>query len=320
MKRDIAALDFEKPLLELQKSIEKLKDQANHKKGDQVKQIAELELKLKQQKEVVFANLTPIQTVQIARHPNRPLLCDYIEQMCSEFVELHGDRAFGDDRGLIGGFATIGDQRVMLVGHNKGKNITENIERNFGQAMPEGYRKALRLMRLAEKCNIPIIALIDTQGAFPGLDAEERGQHEAIARNLTEMARIKVPIICVVTGEGGSGGALGIGVGDVLMMLTNSVYAVISPEGCASILWRDSSFAPQAAAALKLTALALVEQGIIDEIIAEPLGGAQYNYTETINNVKAAILKNLKVLNLLTPEALVDKRFEKFSKIGKFAQ
>jgi acetyl-CoA carboxylase carboxyl transferase subunit alpha len=238
--------------------------------------------------------------------------------MCSDFIELHGDRHFGDDHGLIGGFATIGDVKVMIIGHNKGNNISENIERNFGQAKPEGYRKAMRLMHLAEKYHLPIVCLIDTQGAYPGLDAEERGQAEAIARNLMEMSQLRVPVVCVVTGEGGSGGALGIGVGDVILMLANSVYSVISPEGCAAILWRDAGFAPQAAAALKLTATSLVELGIVDEIIPEPLEGAHSDHAATTDEVKKALLEHLGKLAELTPEELIEKRFEKYSGIGKF--
>jgi acetyl-CoA carboxylase carboxyl transferase subunit alpha len=261
---------------------------------------------------------TPWQTVQLARHPNRPLFHDYLSLLCADFIELHGDRHFGDDRGLIGGFATIGDVRVMIIGHNKGRNTTENIERNFGQAKPEGYRKAIRLMHLAEKYELPIVCLIDTAGAYPGLDAEERGQAEAIARNLMEMSQLTVPVVCVVTGEGGSGGALGIGAGDVILMLENSVYSVISPEGCAAILWRDAAFAPQAAAALKLTATALVELGIVDGIIPEPAEGAHRDHAATAAAVKQAVLEHLRRLGRLTPEELIDRRFGKYSGMGKF--
>ncbi|MDD5674726.1 MAG: acetyl-CoA carboxylase carboxyltransferase subunit alpha [Chitinivibrionales bacterium] len=320
LKTDIPMLDFEKPLAELQKAIDKLKSHALDKGEDFGEQLKNLQLQYEQNCQAIYAGLTPIQTVQIARHPHRPLFCDYVSLLCSDFVELHGDRCFGDDRGLVGGFATIGNLKVMLIGHNKGKNVTENIERNFGQAKPEGYRKALRLMHLAEKYDMPIITLIDTQGAYPGLDAEERGQAEAIARNLTEMAHIKTPIICTVTGEGGSGGALGIGVGDIICMLQYSVYSVISPEGCASILWRDASFAPKAAEALKLTAPSLLQMGVIDEIIPEPAGGAHHDYRKTIDAVRDAIIKHATKLSKLPVTKLIDKRFEKFSKIGKFQQ
>ncbi|MBW6480217.1 MAG: acetyl-CoA carboxylase carboxyltransferase subunit alpha, partial [Bacteroidales bacterium] len=227
--------------------------------------------------------------VKISRHPQRPILQDYIQRVFSDFVELHGDRAFGDDTAIIGGFARIGNQKVMLIGHNKGKNTTEHIERNFGMAKPEGYRKALRLMKLAQRFNLPIITVIDTPGAFPGLEAEERGQAESIARNITEMANIEVPIISLVIGEGGSGGALGIGVGDRILMLSNAIYSVISPEGCASILWRDAKYAPDAAEALKITAHALLENEVIDEIIQEPSEGAHTDYEQMAADVKRSL-------------------------------
>jgi acetyl-CoA carboxylase carboxyl transferase subunit alpha len=250
-------LDFEKSIAEMEKMIEKLRS-ISPDKNHYSDEIAELEKKCMVQKQELYGNLTSWQTVQLARHPKRPVLLDYISLIFTDFIELHGDRRFGDDRALIGGFATIGKRRVMLIGHNKGKNVEENIQRNFGQAKPEGYRKALRLMKLAEKFRLPVLCFIDTQGAYPGIDAEERGQPEAIAENLTEMARLSVPIIAIVTGEGGSGGALAIGVGDSVLMLSHAVYSVISPEGCASILWRDASFSPQAAEALKPTAQSLL--------------------------------------------------------------
>lgn len=257
--------------------------------------------------------------VQVSRHPNRPILQDYLSRIFENFIEFHGDRFFSDDKAMIGGFATIGDQKVMLIGHNKGKNTNENIERNFGMAKPDGYRKALRLMKLAERFNVPIVTIIDTPGAFPGLEAEERGQAEAIAKNLTEMASLEVPVISVVIGEGGSGGALGIGVGDKVLMLSNSIYSVISPEGCASILWRDAKFAPDAAEALNLTAVALLHHGVIDEIIEEPGEGAHSNYEKIASRVKKAIINNLKSLSELSTEELIQKRFEKYSAIGKFS-
>jgi len=261
----------------------------------------------------------PWDVVQISRHPNRPILQDYLSRIFENFMEFHGDRYYSDDKAMIGGFAQIGDQKVMLIGHNKGKNTNENIDRNFGMAKPEGYRKALRLMKLAERFNVPIVTIIDTPGAFPGLEAEERGQAEAIAKNLTEMASIEVPIVCLVIGEGGSGGALGIGVGDRILMLSNSIYSVISPEGCASILWRDAKFAPDAAAALNLTAKALLKHGVIDEIIQEPGEGAHSNYETIAKDVKRAIIKNLKSLSVLSNEELIQQRFEKYSGIGKFS-
>ena len=264
-------------------------------------------------------NLTPWEIVQISRHPKRPVLQDYLSLMFTNFIELHGDRYFADDKAMIGGFAQISDQKVMVIGHNKGKNTTDNIDRNFGMAKPDGYRKALRLMKLAQKFNIPVISFIDTPGAFPGLEAEERGQAEAIAKNLTEMATIEVPIICVVVGEGGSGGALGIGVGDRILMLSNAIYSVISPEGCASILWRDAKFAPDAAEALNLTANALLKHGLIDEIINEPGDGAHSNHKKTVESIQKAILKNLQSLQKLSTEELLQKKFEKFSAMGNFS-
>ena len=313
-------LEFEKPIAEMEKAVEKLKNLAVDNKGEFAVQIAELEEKLTERKKEIYDNLTPWQTVQVARHPRRPVLLDYIDFIFSDFTELHGDRCYGDDQGMIGGFARLGTEKVMLIGHNKGKNIDENMKRNFGMAKPEGYRKALRLMRLAQKYNVPIITLIDTAGAFPGLEAEERGQHEAIARNLTEMAKIEVPIITVVTGEGGSGGALGIGVGDTVLMLSNAVYSVISPEGCASILWRDASNSATAAEAMKITAKSLLELGVIDEIIQEPPGGAHNDPQKTAELIKESVLKYLKKFSSLSPSKLMAKRFDKFASMGKFTK
>jgi acetyl-CoA carboxylase carboxyl transferase subunit alpha len=311
--------EFEKPIAEMEKMIEKLKSIAPEK-NHYNDEIAELEKKCNAQKLELYSNLTPWQTVQMARHPKRPVLQDYISLIFSDFIELHGDRCFGDDQGLIGGFATIAKRKVMLIGHNKGKNVDENVVRNFGQAKPEGYRKALRLMKLAEKFDLPILCFIDTQGAYPGIDAEERGNAEAIARNLTEMARIAVPIIALVTGEGGSGGALGIGVGDIILMLSHAVYSVISPEGCASILYRDAAFSAQAAESLKITANSLVELGVADEIIPEPLGGAHRDHDRTAQEIKRVLLKHLKYLTSISSSRLVRHRFEKYSAMGKFAE
>jgi len=311
-------LDFEKPIAEMEKAVEKLKHVSTDAKGDLSAQLHELELKLLERKKEVYQNLTSWQTVQVARHPKRPILSDYIQFIFKDFTELHGDRCFGDDQALIGGFAMLGKEKVMVIGHNKGKNVEENIKRNFGMPRPEGYRKALRLMKLAEKYNVPIVTLVDTSGAFPGLDGEERGQAEAIARNLTEMAAIEVPILTVITGEGGSGGALGIAVADAVLMLEHSIYSVISPEGCAGILWRDASFASTAAEALKITAKSLLDLGVIDEIIPEPIGGAHTDPAQTAENVKEAILKNIKKFAALSSTKLTNKRFEKFSAMGKF--
>ena len=311
-------LDFEKTMIDIEKTLDKLRYRDSIGKKGHREQIETFERKLDEVRREVYQNLTPWQTVQVARHPDRPVLHDYIERIFTDFVELHGDRAFGDDHALIGGFARLGDQKVMLIGHNKGKNIDENIDRNFGMPRPEGYRKALRLMRLAEKYNLPIICLIDTTGAFPALEAEERGQHEAIARNLTEMARIGVPIVVVVTGEGGSGGALGIGVGNSVLMLQYATYSVISPEGCAGILWRDGSFAARAAEAMKVTAKSRLELGVIDEIIPEPPGGAHRFPAETAERIKVTVLGHLARLKELGPAALAEGRFAKFSAMGKF--
>lgn len=330
-------LDFEKELVEIEARIAELSKpveptvtegqtpaeakaeaRAEAKEAKSVAgEVAELKKALEALKKNVYANLTPWQTVQVARHIDRPLLRDYTTGVFSEFIELHGDRCFGDDHGIIGGFATVGKHRVMLIGHQKGKTVEENVKSNFGMANPEGYRKALRLMKLAEKFGVPVVSFIDTPGAYPGLDAEARGQAEAIARNLTEMSQLQVPLLVVVTGEGGSGGALGIAVGDVVIMLSNAVYSVISPEGCASILWRDGAKAPDAAEALKLTAKSLKDLGIVDEIIPEPAGGAHRDHQATFEAVKERLISHLKRLKGVAPRKLVDRRYEKFAEIGR---
>ena len=257
--------------------------------------------------------------VKISRHPKRPVLQHYIELVFDNFVPLHGDRYFADDPAMVGGFAEIDGKKIMLIGQNKGTSTVENIERNFGMAKPEGYRKALRLMKLAERFNLPIVTVIDTPGAFPGIEAEERGQAESIAKNITEMAKLEVPVVAVVIGEGGSGGALGIGVGDKILMLSNAIYSVISPEGCASILWRDAAFAPEAAQALNLTAEALLKLDVIDEIIPEPPKGAHTNHKVTAEAVKNALLKNLKSLENISVDKLLDMRADKYAAMGKFS-
>jgi len=311
-------LDFEKPIIDIEERIAEL-HKLNDKPGVQFDaEIAELKNQLEMRTKEIYSKLTAWQIVQIARHSKRPLLKDFISGIFSEFIELHGDRCFGDDQGIIGGFAALDDYHVMLIGHQKGKTVEENIKANFGMANPEGYRKALRLMKLAEKYGIPVISFIDTPGAYPGMDAEARGQAEAIARNLTEMSTLETPIIVLVTGEGGSGGAIGIGVGDVVLMLSNAIYSVISPEGCASILWRDGSKAPEAAEALKLTADDLLKLQVIDEIIPEPLGGAHRNHEQIFTAVKQSLLKHLHHLTRTSPRKLVEKRFKKFSGMGKF--
>jgi acetyl-CoA carboxylase carboxyl transferase subunit alpha len=311
-------LDFERPIADMEKAVEKLKSLTGEQKSDINDQLDDLQEKLVQRKKEIYDNLTPWQTVQVARHPRRPVLHDYINMIFTDFTELHGDRCFGDDRALIGGFARLGNEKVMLIGHARGHTVEDNVDRNFGMARPEGYRKAIRLMHLAEKFNIPVITFIDTMGAYPGLDAEERGQAEAIARNLTEMARLEVPIISVVTGEGGSGGALGIGVGDAVLMLSHSMYSVISPEGCASILWRDAAYNSHAAEALKLTAKSLLELEVIDEIIPEPAGGAHADNQTAAEAVKKYVLKYIKKFSSWSPGKLTSRRFEKFAAMGKF--
>ncbi len=307
-------LDFEKPLLQLEEKIEEMRDLG--KSIDLTKEIAELERKVESLRKEIYKNLTRWQRVQIARHPLRPLTNDYIENIFTDFQELHGDRHFGDDKAIVGGFAKLDGQSVMLVGHQKGRDTKSNLLRNFGMANPEGYRKALRLFKLAEKFGKPIITFLDTPGAFPGIEAEERGQAEAIARNLLEMSSLKVPIIVVIIGEGASGGAIGIGVGDRILMLENSWYSVISPESCSSILWRSWDFKEQAAEALKLTATDLKEISVIDTIIPEPIGGAHRNHKVMFELLKKQLLTELNDLKKEKVANLIKKRREKFYKLG----
>lgn len=314
------SLEFEKPILELERKIEELKKLATTEKIDLSREVKRLETRLDEVKKDVYEKLTPWQRVQIARHPRRPYTTDYIELITHDFIELHGDRAFLDDKAIIGGFAKIDKRKILVIGHQKGKDTKENLKRNFGSAHPEGYRKALRLMELAEKFDIPIVIFIDTPGAYPGIGAEERGQAEAIAYNLREMIGLKVPIIVFVIGEGGSGGALGIGIGDVICVLENAYYSVISPEGCAAILWKNKTKAPDAAKVLKLTAQDLYGLGIIDEIIKEPLGGAHRDYQCTATNIKDMINKHLDRLQALSKEELVRARYDKFRKMGVFTE
>ncbi|GGE36116.1 acetyl-CoA carboxylase carboxyltransferase subunit alpha [Sphingobacterium cellulitidis] len=308
--------DFEKPIADLQTQIEKVKQVEEKTKVDMGATVRELEEKLEQTKVEVYSNMTGWQKVQMSRHPDRPQTFDYIDLICDDFIELHGDRNVRDDKAIVGGFATIGGQSVMVIGHQKGKNTKERQFRNFGMANPEGYRKALRLMKMAEKFNKPFVTLIDTMGAYPGLEAEERGQGEAIARNLLEMSVLKVPIICIVIGEGASGGALGIGIGDKVYMLQNTWYSVISPESCSSILWRSWDQKERAAEALKLTAEDMLGNGLIDGIIDEPIGGAHQDPEATALNVKNKILSDLAVLGAKDKETLVAERIDKFSKMG----
>jgi acetyl-CoA carboxylase carboxyl transferase subunit alpha len=311
-------LDFEKPIIELEEKLEEMKDSSGSL--DIGKDILRLEIKVAQLKEELYKGLTRWQRVQLARHPDRPFTLDYINLMTENFIELHGDRHFADDKAIVGGFAKLGDYKVMLIGQQKGRDTKSNVYRNFGMANPEGYRKALRLMKLAEKFNKPVITLLDTPGAYPGIEAEERGQAEAIAKNLFEMSRLRVPIIVVIIGEGASGGALGIGVGNRILMLQNCWYSVISPESCSSILWRSWDYKEQAAEALKLTAPDLLEQKIIDRIIEEPLGGAHKDHQAAADTLKSALLEELEKLVKIKPEKLIEERLEKFGSMGEYIE
>jgi acetyl-CoA carboxylase carboxyl transferase subunit alpha len=310
-------LDFEKPIQDLEGELTKLKEVASKSKVDLKDKIEELENHIKDKTREIYSNLSAWQRVQVSRHPERPYTLAYIDYVSGKsFVELHGDRTVGDDKAMVGGFGEIDGQTVMFIGQQKGINTKMRQIRRFGMANPEGYRKALRLMKMAEKFNKPIVTFIDTPGAYPGLEAEERGQGEAIARNLLEMAQLKVPVICIIIGEGASGGALGIGIGDRVLMLENTWYSVISPESCSSILWRSWNFKEKAAEALKLTPHDMNQNGLIDGIIPEPLGGAHRNHEEAFATVKAEILKHLKDLKKLTAEKRIDERIEKFSSMG----
>ena len=310
-------LEFEKPISELEQKVEEMRKYSDN--PDIAQEIEKIEKRVNQLQRSVFSGLTRWQKVQIARHPERPYTLDYIGLMTTDFIELHGDRTFKDDKAIVGGFAKLDTQTVMVIGHQKGRDTKSNLYRNFGMPNPEGYRKALRLMKLAEKFRKPVVTLLDTPGAFPGLEAEERGQAEAIARNLFEMSHLKVPIIVVIIGEGASGGALGLGVGDRILMLENSWYSVISPESCSSILWRSWDYKEQAAEALQLTAPDLKKQGIIDEIVPEPLGGAHREHAKAAAIVKAQILSELKHLSKIKVDKLIEKRIEKFSKMGEYS-
>ena len=312
-------LEFEVPIKEILDQIDKCKSIENESDVYITKTYNLLQKKLVDTKKDVYGNLSAWQKVQLSRHPNRPYTLDYINNICGDsFLELHGDRNVGDDKAMIGGLGKIDDQSYMFIGTQKGFNTKTRQYRNFGMSNPEGYRKALRLMKQAEKFNIPIVTLIDTPGAFPGLEAEERGQGEAIARNIYEMMNIKVPIICIVIGEGASGGALGIGVGDKILMLENTWYSVISPESCSSILWRSWDHKEEAAEALKLTAKDMLKNKLIDKIIDEPLGGAHYNPSEAYNSVKENILYFTKKIRSLSKDKMIESRRKKFTKIGKF--
>ncbi len=305
-------LDFEKPLQEIEEQIANLKKMAMERNIDVIEEIEQLERKKNEILKKEFTNLSVDKIIKIARHPNRPYTLDFVQHIVEDFTEVHGDRRFADDKAIITGFGYIDGQRVAIVGHQKGKNTKDNLDRNFGMASPEGYRKSQRVMKLAEKFNIPIVTFVDTPGAYPGVGAEERGQSEAIASNLKLMFEIEVPIVVIITGEGGSGGALAIASGDKIGMLEFAIYGVISPEGCSSILWRDTEHSIDAAKAMRVTAKDLLELGIIDEIIEEPLGGAHRNYEATANNIKNFILNSLDELLPLPKKKLLKKRWEKW--------
>jgi len=312
-------LDFELPIKELQEQYDKACKIGEESDVDVTNTCKQIEKKLNDTKKEIYQNLTPWQRVQLSRHPNRPYTLDYINAICGDsFLELHGDRGFKDDKAMIGGLGKIQDQSYMFIGQQKGYNTKTRQYRNFGMANPEGYRKALRLMKSAEKFGVPVVTLIDTPGAYPGLEAEERGQGEAIARNILEMTRLTVPIIVVIIGEGASGGALGIGVGDKVLMLENTWYSVISPESCSSILWRSWEFKEQAAEALKLTATDMKKMSLIDQIVKEPVGGAHSNREKTFISVARAISNTYNDLKNLSPKELVEKRMEKYSEMGVF--
>ena len=309
-------LDFEKPLVELQQKIDELQTLSDSKQIDVSGEIKSLTKRLNEMREKIHSSLTPWQRVQLARHPQRPHTLDFVEQLFTEFLELSGDRRFKDDKAVVGGFAKFNGTPVMVIGTQKGRDMKDNMMRNFGWPNPEGYRKAMRLMHLADRANVPVITFIDTPGAFPGVSSEERHIAEAIAVNLRDMFSLRVPVVCVIIGEGGSGGALGIGVGNTLLIMENAYYSVITPEGCAAILWKDRAFAPQAAEALNLTAGKLVELKVADEIIMEPLGGAHSDPVKAIAEVGKAIAANLKRLKKLSGDELREQRYEKFRAMG----
>ncbi|MEO4051949.1 acetyl-CoA carboxylase carboxyl transferase subunit alpha [Solibacillus sp. CAU 1738] len=313
-------MPFEQPVIKLREKIDELKLFANDAEVDMSGEIEKLEVRLEQLEQSIYSNMEPWDRVQVARHPERPTTLEYIASIFDDFIELHGDRTYGDDEAIVGGIASFNGQPITVIGHQRGKTTKENIRRNFGMPHPEGYRKALRLMKQAEKFARPVICFIDTKGAYPGKAAEERGQSEAIARNLVEMAGLKVPVISIVIGEGGSGGALALGVANKILMLENSTYSVISPEGAASILWKDASLAKQAAEAMKITAPDLKSMGVIDEIISEIAGGAHKNMEKQAVIMKECITNTLALLNAMSADELVLDRYEKFKAIGQFVE
>ena len=313
-------LEFEKPIVNLERQLAELRDRASDSDIDMSSEMKRIEDKLTKMKGEVYRNLSPWQRVQIARHTQRPFMLDYVEHSFDDFLELHGDRHIGEDEAMPGGFARIEGRRVVVIGHHKGRDTKENLRRNFGSANPEGYRKALRLMKMAEKFGLPIVTLIDTPGAYPGIGSEERNIAEAIAFNLREMMMLKVPIIAVVIGEGGSGGALGIVIADRVLMMENSYYSVISPEGCAAILWKDRKYATEAATALKLSAADLLELGIIDEVIPEPMGGAHHDHVAAANNLKKQVIRQLTGLEAIDRKTLLEQRYQKFRNFGEYRE
>lgn len=320
MQKHAYLLEFEKPLRELEKQIDTLHQQSLENNIDVASELAAIEEKLEQTRREIYSRLTPWQRVQVARHPKRPYALDYVAALCTDFQELHGDRQFRDDQALIGGTAFFDGRAVMIIAQQKGRDTKENILRNFGMPQPEGYRKALRLMKLAEKFDLPVLSFIDTPGAYPGVESEARHVSEAIAVNLREMAMLEVPSIAVIVGEGGSGGALGIGVTDRVLILENAYYSVISPEGCAAILWKDRANAPQAAEALKLNAANLAELGVVDEVIPEPLGGAHDDPAQAAAALKYSVQKHLNDLLALPKERLLDLRYERYRALGQFRE
>jgi acetyl-CoA carboxylase carboxyl transferase subunit alpha len=316
-------MEFEKPIVELERQIDELRRTAERRQLSMEDEIVPLERKLDELRRSVYTSLTPLQRVQVARNARRPFTLDYLQLAFTDFIELHGDRLYRDDAAIVGGWARLDGDTVMVIGHQRGRDTKENLKRNFGMPHPEGYRKALRLMKLAEKYHIPVITLIDTPGAWAGLGAEERGQSDAIARNLFEMSRLEVPVIATVIGEGGSGGALALGVADRVLMLENAVYSVITVEGCAAILWKDgksNEMKERAAKALRITAPELMELGVIDEIVPEPVGGAHVNHEASARSLQEALVRNLEELRRFRPEKLVRRRREKFLSMGEFTE
>ena len=310
-------LDFERPIVDLESRLEQLRRLDDGTNKNLREEAGKLEKKIVKIRKEIFSNLTRWQITQLARHPNRPYMLDYVNHCFKNFLEIHGDRSFRDDPSIVAGFAELDSEKVMLIGQQKGRNTTEKISRNFGMAHPEGYRKALRLMKLAEKFRIPVVTFIDTPGAFPGLGAEERGQSEAIARNLLEMAKLETPIVVIVIGEGGSGGALALGIGDEILMMEYAIYSVISPEGCASILWRDTARAETAAEMMKITAPDLKKFGVVDRILPEPVGGAHRDHKAAADTVRAALLESLESVRSLSVRKLLDRRYAKYREIGR---